>query len=192
MKSKFKEQKAIAVEKFQRALKRGEVDSLLIPMIRYLNSLEDYYTTSSCAGRISVFHDVGAKRDDDWLGKWHREIEFDDIKSALEKIPKNGIVWFIYEPAIFHVISRNLEDAIKIVNLARNSGFKKVGILSCKPERYLTEICSTERIDAPLAENRILLVDEEYIRYLVKLGNEKFQKGQKRLKRLEKSIYSML
>lgn len=133
MNSKFNEQKAIAVEKFQKALRKGEVDTLLLPMITYLNSLSDYYTTSSCAGRISVFHDVGIKKDNNWLGKWHHEVKFDGIKSALRKIPRKGMVWFMYEPAIFHIVSKTLDSAIRIVNLARNSGFKKVGILSCKP-----------------------------------------------------------
>ncbi len=188
MKSKFKEQKATSVEKFQNAMRKGEVDALVVPIIKYLNSLSDYYTTSSCAGRISVFHDVGTKKDSDWLGKWHHKVRFKDIKSSLKKIPKKGMVWLIYEPSIFHIVSRDLDSAVRIVNLARNSGFKKVGILSCKPERYLVEICSTERIDAPLAENGELLVNENYIKYLVKIANKKFQNGQKRLKRLEKAL----
>lgn len=188
MKSRFREQKAIALEKFSMALKYGEVDNLIVPIIKHLNSLDEYYTTSSCAGRISVFHDVGIKKDNNWLGKWHHEIRFQDIKSALKKIPKKGILWFMYEPAIFHIVSRNLDSAIRIVNLARNSGFKKIGIQSCKPERYLVEICSTERIDAPLIEKGKILVDDNYIKYLIKLGNKKFQNGKKKLKRLENAL----
>ncbi len=192
MKSAFNEQKVIALENFQNAMKKEEVDEIVLPIIKYLNSLSDYYTTSSCAGRISLFHDVGTKKGSDWLGKWHHVVGFKDIKSSLKKIPKRGMVWLIYEPSIFHIVSRNLDSAVSIVNLARNSGFKKVGILSCKPERYLVEICSTERIDAPLAENGELLVNENYIKYLVKIANKKFQNGHKRLKRLEKAIYSGL
>lgn len=188
MKSRFNEQKAIAIEKFSMALKYGEVDNLIVPIIKYLNSLDEYYTTSSCAGRISIFHDVGIKKDNDWLGKWHHEVKFEDIKSSLKKIPKKGIVWFMYEPAIFHIVSRNLDSAIKIVNLARNSGFKKIGIQSCKPERYLVEICSTERIDAPLIEKGKILVDDSYIEHLVKIADKKFHNGWKRLKRLEKAL----
>lgn len=192
MKSKFGKQKATAVKKFQKALDSGEVDSLVVPMIKHLNSLEDYYTTSSCAGRISVFHDVGIKKDSDWLGKWHHEVGFEDIKSALKRIPKKGIVWFIYEPSIFHIVSRDLDSAVRIVNLARNSGFKKVGVQSCKPERYLVEICSTERIDAPLIERGKILIDKNYIKCLVKIANKKFQKGKKKLKRLENALKSEL
>lgn len=174
--------------KLEEAKKDGEVDVEIIPLLDLINSLEDFYTTSSCFGRISLLHDVGSKRDDDWLGKWHRRVEFDEVVDALGKIPENGIVWFKYEPAILHLVARDLEGAAEILRIVRNFGFKKAGIMALKDERNMVEICSTERIDVPLAEHGRLLVDMTYIRYLIKLANKQFERGRKRLKMLEKGF----
>lgn len=180
------------MRRLESAKERGEVDLDIIPLLDYLNSLSDYYTTSSCFGRISLLHDVGSKRDNGWLGKWHRLVESDEVIHALEKIPDRGIVWFKYEPAILHVVAMELEGAAKILRTARNSGFKRAGIMAVKDGRNMVEVCCTERIDAPLAHDGSLLVGSDYIKYLVKQANKQFEKGRKRLSRLEKAFRGSL
>ncbi len=93
----------------------------------------------------------------------------------------------MHEPTIMHIVCRDLSAAGKLVELARNHGYKKVGILSYKEDRVLVEVCGTERIDAPVAESGKILVADEYIGYLVGLADKKFKKGMQRLKRFEKA-----
>lgn len=38
--------------------RKGSVDEPIAPLVEYLNSVENYYTTSSCSGRISAFSQV--------------------------------------------------------------------------------------------------------------------------------------
>ena len=38
--------------------RKGSVDDAIVPMVKLLNSMDEYYTTSSCSGRISVFSEV--------------------------------------------------------------------------------------------------------------------------------------
>ena len=38
--------------------RKGSVDAAIAPLVHYLNSLDAFYTTSSCSGRISVFCEV--------------------------------------------------------------------------------------------------------------------------------------
>lgn len=38
--------------------RKGSVDEAIVPLVRYINAREEYYTTSSCAGRISIFSEV--------------------------------------------------------------------------------------------------------------------------------------
>jgi len=180
------------MRKLEKAKKNREVDSEIFSLLNFINSMPDFYTTSSCSGRICLLHDVGSKRDDDWLGKWHRQVKFDEVIMALEKIPEKGIVWFKYEPSILHMVARELDGAAEILRIARNFGFKRAGIMALKEGRYMIEICSTERVDTPLAQNGLFLVDKEYIRYLVKLANKQFEKGRKRLKRLETAFLNEL
>ncbi len=183
---RFEKQKNNAMKRLNAALREKEVDKELIPMIEYVNSLNDYYTTSGCAGRISLLHDLGSKLDSEMIVKWHRKVENDEILRLIK--PVNGIVWFMYEPMIVHIVSRTAAGAKKVLEIGLSSGFKRTGIRAFKEERYMVEICSTERIDVPVVENKKRLVDDDYVRYLVGLANKKFVQGQKKLVRLESNI----
>ncbi|MBN2250757.1 MAG: hypothetical protein JW724_01610 [Candidatus Altiarchaeota archaeon] len=185
MGNKFKVRKKYALEKLSGAGAEGEVDEAMLPVIKLFNSLDGYYTTSTCAGRIVVFHDVGTKQGSTWLGKWHREVEPAEVLDAIKDFPRKGIVWFLHEPSIIHVVCRNLEDAANLLALARESGYKKTGIQSLNDERIIVEICGTERIDAPLAVDGRVIAGADYVTELVALANGKMEKGLLRLKRLE-------
>jgi tRNA wybutosine-synthesizing protein 3 len=188
MDNKFKTQKDNALKTLGEARSKGEVDTDMLPLIDIINSLEDYYTTSSCTGRTSVFYDPGSKKDSDWVGKWHRKVMPEEVSEALERIPGNGIIWFMHEPTIIHISCRTLENASRLVDLARNSGYKKVGILSFKDDRIIVEVCGTERIDAPMAIEGRKIISDEYLNELTELANNKFSKGMLRLERLMKAL----
>lgn len=53
----FSSQKASALEKVDLS-RKGSVDDAITPMVKLLNSTDEYYTTSSCSGRISMFSEV--------------------------------------------------------------------------------------------------------------------------------------
>jgi tRNA wybutosine-synthesizing protein 3 len=191
MNNKFQQQKVDALAGLSEALRTGDVDTGMLPLIGYVNSLEGYYTTSTCTGRTSLFYDPGGKKDSGWIGKWHSEVSFDWVKEALDKTPPAGRIWFMHEPTIMHIVCRDLPGAGRLVELARNHGYKKVGILSYKEDRVLVEICGTERIDAPMAEEGKVLVPDDYLSYLTGLANEKFRKGMERLKRFECALKAL-
>lgn len=192
MTRRFLQQKGDALKKLESAKERDEVDLDIMPLLDYINSLPDYYTTSSCSGRISLFHDVGSKKDSDWVEKWHRRVSSEEVMKAFEKRPPTGLIWFRYEPAILHIVAKDLEGAARLLTVARNSGFKKVGVIALKEGRNAVEISSTERVEVPIAENGSALVYEGYLRYLVEFANEQFQLGMKRLKRLEAAFLDEL
>ena len=188
-KSKFEKRKSHVVSEFQASLRVGDVDENLISILEYINSRDGFYTTSSCSGRIVLFQDLGSKKLNEFIGKWHRKVGFDEVRSSLKKC--RGIVWFRYEPTIFHIVAKDLKGARKILELGLKSGFKRSGVHGLNEERYIIEICSTEKIDAPIMENGRLLVSEPYIGYLVKMANKKFQDGEKKLKTFESMLRQM-
>jgi tRNA wybutosine-synthesizing protein 3 len=188
---KFKARKEVALKALSEAEEEGVVDRDMIPLIERINSLANYCTTSSCTGRISLFHDMGIKKDNGWVEKWHRAVTIDEVCEAMKKIPSEGLVWFMQEPTILHVVCRTIDDAGKMIDIARDSGYKKVGILSLREERIIAEVCSTERIDAPIADNGTVLVPDDYIEYLVDLANRKFKKSMVRLERFKRNLGNM-
>jgi len=66
---KSKERAMYALEK---AMKNGEVDEKALPIIEKLNGVEEFFTTSSCSGRIVILEvpSLGKKVDARFLGKW--------------------------------------------------------------------------------------------------------------------------
>ena len=183
---KFKQQKEKAVNELKASIKVGDVDEALIPLLAKINSLEEYYTTSSCAGRISILQDLGGKGVNKFVEKWHGIVEPDEV---LDKIkPMRGTLWFRFEPPIIHVVARTLEHADSFMTKAREAGFKRSGIQSFKDERIVMEILSTERIDAPLAAEGKALVSEEYLCYLTNTANKKFKESKRKIGKLMETI----
>ena len=183
---KFEQQKEKAVNGLKASIRVGDVDEALIPLLGKINSLEDVYTTSSCAGRISILQDVGGKGVNKFVGKWHDEANPEEILAAVK--PGKGTLWFMFEPPIIHVVARTLEHADSFMTKAREAGFKRSGIQSFKDERIVMEILSTERIDAPIAVEGKMLVSQEYVKFLVSTANKKFKESKKKIKKLMETI----
>lgn len=185
---RFSNQKKFALLRLEKALKRGEVDQAILPLIQYINSLDNFYTTSTCSGRIAILQDLGSKKENFHLKKWHREVEFSELKSVIEKLPSKGITWFIQESSIMHIVSKNFEGGVNLLRLALSNGFKHSGFQGLKDGRFIVEICSSERMEVPIASDGNLLVSDEYLKYILNLANKKFLKSQLRLKKFERVL----
>ncbi|MBW2999414.1 hypothetical protein KY339_01975 [Candidatus Woesearchaeota archaeon] len=161
--------------------KKGKVDKEIAGLVKLINKHPDYYTTSSCSGRITLLKKPSEKKHEaSWVFVSHEKITFENIKNVLKKLPKEE-VWFMAEPAIFHVSARTIEDAQKIIDLANKSGFKKSGIISAR-NKIIVEVKGTERIETLLSKNNKLLLPEDYIKYVINAANKKLEKTRKKLK----------
>ena len=185
----FDLQKKKALESLNDALKKGLVDSDIISLLDKINSLENYFTTSSCSGRISVMQmpDLGDKLNAIWLGKWHREVSLEEVLEAIKKY-KEGQLWFLVRSPILHVSARTLEDAVRFLNLAIGVGFKYSNIKSVSHKKLLVEIRSTERMDVPLGKDGELWVSTDYLEKIVKIANLQLRRAKEKLRRLENEI----
>ncbi len=182
-------QRAKALKQLADARKEGKADEDIAELVNLINSNEGLYTTSSCAGRIAVLqtpreHD---KLKSDWLGKWHREVTLQDLKGALEKHDRDE-AYLQSECPILHVVARNLDAAERFLFAAQQSGFKRSGIQAVNPERVLVEVCSTEMLEVPVAENGDILVGDIYLDHLVNIANIKFNSGRRKLARLQSRL----
>lgn len=188
----FDKLKDIHMKKYRIALEKGEVDEPIIFLLDYINSLKDYFTTSSCAGRIVLMKipKSGRKNEAEFLFKTHYEVNFDEIwKRLLEVYDKyEESIWFKQEPFILHISARNLDYGYKMLRIAQKAGLKHSGIFLISEERVMIEIQSTERIETIVSKNRKLLVDEEFFRILVNEANKKLMKTREKMKR----FYDML
>ena len=169
-------------------LKDGRVDAEMINIIRSINSYEDAVSLSCCSGRIGVI-DIpafGDKKNAVFKGKWHREVNVEEVISALKVCSREG--WFKVEPPILHVAVSTPERANSLIKAGLNAGFKRSAIISVSDWKIVVEITGTEVIETLLSIEEKILVPYEYIDILVDHANRKLRKSRKKLKRLEKEL----
>lgn len=165
--------------------RKGKLDEDIRPIIDLINSNKNYYTTSSCSGRILLIkipHEA-KKHECEWLFVSHKYITVNDIKEHI-RLTKHPI-WLKVEPAIIHVCCNSLKDAKLLLKLVKEAGLKKSNIISIS-KRIIVEIVDTEYLNMLIARDNKLIVNDFNI--LVDEINFKL----KRIKAKLKKLYSKL
>jgi tRNA wybutosine-synthesizing protein 3 len=170
--------------------KKGSVDIPILPLLEKINQSKDYYTTSSCSGRIQLLtlSEDGKKNGTVWLYSTHDKAKVKDILPFLVNLPESA-VWLKMEPPILHICARDMEAADKLLTMASEAGFRRSAILGFR-KRIIIEIMIPERIDSLIAQDGVLLVDETYIKKIIAHANSRLKKSWERLKKLEKKFTS--
>jgi len=168
--------------------KKAKIDERIKPLLDVINKHPNFYTTSSCSGRIVLLATNDFRKPySKWLFVSHEKTSLTQLKEALKELPKET-VWLRQEPPILHVCCRTLEEAIKLVNTARSIGFKRSGIQSLK--KNAVEIASVETLEIPLTKNEKLVVTEDQLEFFLEKANKKLVQGWKRIKELEEKFVS--
>ncbi len=188
----FLDAKEKALAALNKACRDEHVDSKILSLLNDLNALDEYYTSSSCAGRIVLLElpCIGDKQHAQFLGKWHHPIAVEDVTAAAKKAT-SGLLWMLAQSPILHVGATTDSAADYLVKLANSCGFKH-STLKSTGKKFIVEICSTERLDAPIGNNGILFCHDEYLNLLVTIANEVMERSQQKLERLEQKLHKRL
>jgi tRNA wybutosine-synthesizing protein 3 len=163
----------------------GRWDEKIKCLCEGINSFEEYYTTSSCSGRIVLMIDQDRKESDLFKFVSHGLVE--GLWKEIGKLDLKENIKFKQEPCILHVACKDLESAEKLLNLGREAGWKKSGILSLG-KNVIVELNSTEKLEFPVASKRKLLVNEDFVREVEEISNEHLQRTWKKIEKLENSL----
>ena len=161
--------------------RKGDIDQKVIPVLETINSKDNYYTTSSCSGRVYLWTGTGKKNETEWLKVSHELIDekFFEIQS------QKGLVWLRVEPFILHVACNDLEAANQLLGKARQI-YKKSCLLSAS-NKILIEIRGSELVEMPLYLDGKLLYQGN-LSWLVQLVNEKLQRMWEGMEKFKKTI----
>lgn len=171
--------------------KKGSIDKQILPLINLINKHPDFYTTSSCAGRIMLFKESrSGKKGSEWVFVSHDKVSFNQIKKDIKNLPEETL-WLRMEPPILHICAKDMESADILLKFANDAGFRRSSILSFK-KRIIIEIMIPEKLDAPVSENSELIVSENYIKTLLKHANQRLAISRKKLKKFEKEFTNLL
>ncbi|KAK7939995.1 hypothetical protein WMY93_003321 [Mugilogobius chulae] len=166
--------------------KKGAVDVDIAGLVCLLNGMEQYFTTSSCSGRVilidgsSESSDV-QKQNCQWLFVSHQKCTPEQLSEAVSRAGGDAVLKF--EPFVLHVQCRRLDDAQLMHSVAINSGFRNSG---------LTAIRSTHGLEVPLTHQGSLLVSQDYIHFLCHICNQKMDENLRRIHRFEENLRKSL
>eukprot|EP00795_Rhopilema_esculentum_P010707 gene10707-19483_t len=140
--------------------KKGSIDQPIIDLVSFINNLNDFFTTSSCSGRIAVISEGDArKKGCNWLYMSHATSSQSDIVKAVKDSIDSATATFKYEAFVLHVQCKTLDKAQKMA------------------------VRSTHAMEVPLVLKGKLMVSEEYIANIVEICNEKLEENFKRIDR---------
>jgi len=184
----FIENKKNATQKLNIAKKEKKVDIEILPILNIINASENYYTSSSCFGRTVILEipSIGNKKEAKFLGKWHRQIDINELLTALKQA-KKGQIWLLSQSPIIHIVSKNDIAADKLLKIAISCGFKNSGLKSFG-NRIVLEICSTERLDCPIGEDQNIFCNKDHLELLINISNKIIERSTNKLFKLEKKL----
>jgi tRNA wybutosine-synthesizing protein 3 len=165
----------------------GEWDEKIADLCNKINKKTNYYTTSSCSGRVILLKTSECKQPDLFLFRSHSKISFSKLKNALLKIKYDSLVEFQMTSCIMHVACLSLQDAQDLVTLAKLAGWKRSGIMATG-KRFMVELHSTENMGFPIMNDKVILVDDNFLKLVVDIANNKLDRVWKKIERLKEMI----
>ncbi|KAG6975009.1 hypothetical protein JG687_00000041 [Phytophthora cactorum] len=180
---------------------KGCIDEPIVDMIKTINAHPDYVTSSSCSGRIAVFcgeagTSNGTEAGTDLItkgGKWliaeHATITFDQLTAALRSPDANSstsnMIIFKHEPFIMHVVCRDLDAAKELLQWGIASGFRESGVVLGNRKIMCAIRTTANGLEIPLGRSaERLLVNEDYLQWIVDIANQKFEANKQKTDRL--------
>lgn len=166
--------------------RKGSLDEDIAELVHFLNGREQFFTTSSCSGRV-VLLQAGTdsfevqKQNCCWLLVSHKPCVKDEVVTALKKADGDAILKF--EPFVLHVQCRQLQDAQLLHSVAVDSGFRNSGITVGKKGKTMLAVRSTHGLEVPLSHKGKLMVTEDYIDFVLSVANQKMEENKKRIER---------
>lgn len=175
---------------------KGSLDAPIVDFLNWLNEQERVVTTSSCSGRIAIFHgsaDTGNSKGGQWLLASHSTVEnpgktWEEIQEWLQSHSGQDtlgtLTTLLLEPFVLHAECADAGLAQHMLSVAREAGFRESGI-SLGRKRVLVQIRTLAmRLEVPLAMDGQLLVDETYFQTLIRLANQRLDENLARTNRL--------
>ena len=172
----------------RKMIQDGEVDLRIIDTLNILNSKEDYYTTSSCAGRIILIEleEIGGKKSSNFIFKSHEKVDYKDIWKIINDYTGTKMIFLIVNSSIIHVVCKDLESAKKLINISKESGFKYSSIFSLS-DKIIVEIRSTEN-GYTSCENGIVYPSEDYLVIMIDIANQLLERIKKKIEKLNENL----
>lgn len=186
----FRKQKQSCLSKIDLS-KKGSLDEAVADIVAFINQHDQYFTTSSCSGRIYIYEESDSKKKScNWLYVTH---DASDWKLMWESLRESrGDAFIKFEPFVLHVQCGNLVCAQLLHGAAIAAGFRNSGLSVGKHGKIITAVRSTHSLEVPVTCGGECLVSCEYVKHVSKLANRKLEENFQRIKRFYSCLLEAL
>ena len=173
--------KRVVLSKLDKSYK-GSIDEPVKELVGLVNSSNDFFTTSSCSGRIILINETSRekrKNKSQFLFVSHDFVQ-EDKSAELHSISRTaaGHVFFKLEPLIIHIECRSMEFATRLLHVIKQQDqFKHTSIVSVTNEKLILSIRGIVKLEIPLVYDGQLLSNEEQIRTYIRIANERMKEN---------------
>ncbi|MFH1545450.1 MAG: hypothetical protein ABIE23_05210 [archaeon] len=177
-------------KRFNKARKEKEADERMIPLCKFIAGTKNYFTSSSCAGRILLLkvNEKGDKKEASFHRKWHRKVKLEEVWNGIEEKVNERELWFKMEPFIIHVGTHSLDKANKLLEVMNKAGVKRGGIIVAKKGKFIVEMSGTQNMAFPVKIGEKIIIEKNYLKKGIEKANWKIEKNYWNLKRVEKEM----
>ena len=163
----------------------NQIDKPIKKLCDIINKSENYFTLSSCSGRISIQKQAYKKEELIWIFTSHSQIQYKEILPYLEDNKKE--LWFLQEGAILHICCRSIEYAQALINKAKSAGWNQCGIISSK-RKIVVEIIVDTFLKLPITKDEKILLSEQYLLLLIDKANKNLEISHNAITKLEEAF----
>ena len=180
-------------ETFLKAVRDGKADPQKISLGNFFVSTKDFFTSSSCSGRIVLMNldEKETKREAAFHRKWHRVVDFDEVLEGLNEKTSEDI-WFKQEPLILHIGARDLKSAKKILSVMKKVGIRRGGIMVAENGKFIIEFTGSNYMSLPVKSGSKVIISEEHLKFIVDKANKKLERNYRLLGEFEKECRKSL
>ena len=169
----------------------NKVDLEILHVINRINEFAQYYSTSSCAGRIVLLSKANfrGKYTAEFVYKNHSPLNPEaiiELKNSMKR-PFAGQLYFNVEPPTYHVVCNTFEDAMQIHQLALEVALGYSMFKSIK-KSIVVEIRGTGLLQVPIGLDNKVYITDEHLDFILALGNEVLSSEQDRVKKLYEGL----
>ena len=163
--------KRAVLSKADKSFKQS-IDEPIRNIVTLVNASSDFFTTSSCSGRIMLINETDREKRKNGSQFVYVSHDYVETKRASELLQSlkclSGSVYFKLEPLIIHIECRSLQLAISLLNYMKSQDeFKHTSIVSASGKKFIVSIRAVVKMEIPIMyDNRIIVDDLLFEKYL--------------------------
>ena len=187
--ARWSDRKKLFVKRIYEDLDIGYLDRRILGLLKVINEREKSYTTSSCSGRVIVLDSYypWERDEDNVVFKSHDPVDSSVLRKVLEIRPMKRF-WVQATGPILHIMTLDESEALNLIRVAREAGFKHSGIMGCSDKGWLVELVSGVHVTIPFKDNEAIYIETGELERLIRLLNSMLEEGWRRIDKLKELL----